>query len=83
MKTTVDLPDTLLAEAKERARRDGTTLRALLADGLRRVLDEPEPSGPGFSSPVFEGGAGVRPGVDLTDWSQIRSLIYEDDGSAA
>lgn len=79
MKTTVDLPDTLLEEAKARARRDGTTLRALLADGLRRVLDEPPPAATGFSPPVFERGRGVQPGVDLSDWGQIRSLIYEDD----
>ena len=38
-KTTIDIPDALLAEAKEVAARKGTTLRALVASGLRSVID--------------------------------------------
>ena len=38
-KTTIDLPATLLSEAKELAAREGTTLRALVESGLRNVLD--------------------------------------------
>lgn len=39
MKTTVEIGDSLLAEAKELSRREGIPLRALLEDGLRVVLD--------------------------------------------
>ena len=39
MKTTIDLPDALAAEAREVVRQDGTTLRALIIDGLRSELD--------------------------------------------
>lgn len=39
MKTTIDLPDALAAEAREVVRQDGTTLQALIIDGLRSELD--------------------------------------------
>lgn len=38
MKTTVDLPDELLVEAKKRAAEERTSLRELLARSLRREL---------------------------------------------
>ena len=37
MKTTVDIPDTLLDEIKRVAARDKTTVRALIEYGLRQV----------------------------------------------
>ncbi len=40
MKTTLDITDALFARAKTHARRTGRSLRALVEDGLRRVLDD-------------------------------------------
>lgn len=40
MKTTIDLPDALLHSAKEVAKQSQTTLRALIEEGLRRVLSD-------------------------------------------
>jgi len=40
MKTTIDLPDDLLIEAKKRAAETRTTIRALVERGLRRELGE-------------------------------------------
>lgn len=41
MKTTIELPDDLLIEAKKRAAEERTTLRAIIEQGLRvRLGDE-------------------------------------------
>ena len=40
MKTTVDIPDELLIQAKKRAAETRTPLRTLIARGLRRELSE-------------------------------------------
>ena len=37
MKTTVELPDELLRAAQRTARREGTTVKSLLEEGLRAV----------------------------------------------
>jgi len=38
MKTTIDLPDDLLERGKETARRENSTLKALIEEGLRMAL---------------------------------------------
>ena len=42
MKTTVELPDELLIEAKKMAAEQRRPLRAIVEDGLRMVLRKPE-----------------------------------------
>ena len=50
MKTTIDLSDALFAKAKDVARERQTTLRALVEEGLRRVLnDATTPGKPTFT----------------------------------
>ncbi len=78
----MDIPDALLERARSRARSDGSSLRALVAEGLRRVLEEESPAQAYRYEPVvFQGERGVRPGVDLADWAQIRDLVYADRGA--
>lgn len=43
MKMTLDIADPLLREAEQLAARDGTTLRALVEQGLRQVVAERAP----------------------------------------
>lgn len=51
MKTTVDIPDALAEEARKLASREGTTLKVLIEQGLRKVIAEPA-SRAKASSPV-------------------------------
>jgi hypothetical protein len=40
MKTTVDIQDALLKEARKVGSREGTTMRALVVEGLQPILTE-------------------------------------------
>lgn len=81
MKTTVEIVDPLLTEAKRLAAQEGTTVRALIEEGLRRVIEErcARPS-VGLRKVSF-GGNGLRPDVRAGSWERIRDLIYEGHGS--
>jgi hypothetical protein len=80
MKTTIEIADPLFERARQMADRDGTTLRALVEEGLRRVLDEKATSRPfKLRDGSFKGGKGFAPEFADGDWSRIRRAIYEDD----
>jgi hypothetical protein len=80
MKTTVELPDPLLKEVKAIAAREGTTLRVLLEEGLRDVVRRRKRTRRFRLRNTTVRGKGLQPGVDLSNWEQIRSLIYEGRG---
>jgi len=80
MKTTVELSTPLLREAKTVAAREGTTLRALLEEGLRESVARRKRSRRFRLRNTSVRGKGLQPGVDLSNWEQIRSLIYEGRG---
>ncbi|MGL4744192.1 MAG: CopG family transcriptional regulator [Phycicoccus sp.] len=78
MRTTLAIDDEVLSAAKRRARREGTSLGTVVEDALRRYLARaPEVADPP-AIPVFRGGRGVRPGVDLSSNRSIQELL--DDG---
>ena len=75
MKTTIEISDALLADAKRVAARDGVTLRALVEQGLRRVLDEQRRGAKPFKlRDCSVKGGGLQPGIDP---SMFRELAYE------
>lgn len=81
MKTTIDIPDALLAEAQELARRQGTTLKALTTEGLRKVLAEKKAKKKPFKlRDVSFGGDGLTEEFKNASWEQIRDAIYEGRG---
>jgi hypothetical protein len=82
MKTTVDIPGPLLAEARRAADREGTTLKALVEAGLRRVLADRRGSATPFQlrDARFR-GEGLQPGVVSGDLQAIREAIYEGRGA--
>lgn len=76
MKTTIDLPDELVAQVKSLAQQEGTTMRELIMDGLRVEIERRanRPSArPDFVFPTFRGG-GFAPDVDPT---MLRELANE------
>lgn len=81
MKTTVEIPDALLAEVKRVAVETGSTMRELIEEGLHRVLDlrraKPQPFQLRDAS---VGGNGLQPGVREGSWEDSRALIYEGRG---
>jgi hypothetical protein len=81
MKTTVDIADTLLATAKKVAAEEGTTLRALIEEGLRRVLERRQRRGEFRLRRASFRGNGLQPGVREGDWEQMRDLVYEGRGA--
>ncbi len=74
MRTTVAVDDNLLVAAKRRARARGQTLGQVVEDALRRELAEPGEADP-VEVPVFRGGGGPLPGVDLTSNRALREAL--------
>ncbi len=80
MKTTVELSDALLQAAKAEAAVRGTTLRSLLEEGLRRVLNEGPPDRAFTLPDASVGGRGLDSDVREGSWDAVRTLIYEGRG---
>ncbi|MBN1605486.1 MAG: hypothetical protein JW940_02580 [Polyangiaceae bacterium] len=80
MKTTLEVSDVLLTRAKTLAAREGTTIRALVEEGLRRVLDERKGRGRFRLRDASFGGNGVQSGQQESNWAEVRELIYEGRG---
>ena len=77
MRTTIAVDDHLLEGAKQRARERGQTLGQVIEDALRRELAKPARSEP-VEVPVFRGGNGPLPGVDLRSNRALRELLDRD-----
>ena len=76
MKTTVNLPDALIDEAKEAAREDDTTLTALIEAGLRMVLEHRKRSGRFVLRDASVDGNGRQPDFRGAGWERVRDAIY-------
>ena len=80
MKTTVEISDSLLREARKLAAREGVTLRALVERGLHRVVAETKPETPFKLRRVTFKGKGLRAELSDTSWEKIRDMVYEKRG---
>jgi hypothetical protein len=76
MKTTIDLPDSLLEEARRVAAARSTTVRALVEAGLRREVRERSRAARFRLRDASFGGAGLRPELADASWETIRELAY-------
>jgi len=81
MKTTVDISDSLLAEARRVAARDGVTLRALIERGLYQVVRERTAGSPFKLRRASFRGKGLQPEFAEGSWERIRDAAYRDRGA--
>jgi hypothetical protein len=79
MKTTVEISDALAREAKAVARRERTTLRALIEAGLRQALRERRRASAFRLRDASFGGRGIRPEF-AGDFEAVRAAAYEGRG---
>ena len=78
MKTTVDIHDELMARAKRYAKRTGRPLRAVVEEGLRRVLSDTSRSAPYELPDRSVGDSNSADPLDALSWQDLREEIYAD-----
>ena len=81
MKTTIEIRDDLLSQAKAVAAAERTTLRSLVEEGLRWALSRRRKRTERFT--LRDGavsGRGVRDGLTEGNWDALRDLIYKGRG---
>lgn len=81
MKTTIHIADPLIEKARRIARKEKKTLRALVEEGLRHVVEDRARAGSFRLRDASFGEGGLRPEVEEAGWDRIRDLIYEGRGS--
>jgi len=81
MKTTVEISDSLLREARRLAAREGITLRTLVERGLLRVISETKHGTPFKLRRASFKGKGLDPDLQDASWERLRDLAYQDRGS--
>lgn len=82
MRTTINLPDPLLAQARRRAAETGRTLTAFISDAVRESLARRRAGRD--HAPVqlttFR-GSGLQPGVDLDNSAALEDLMNGHDAA--
>jgi uncharacterized protein YggE len=79
MRTTVSISDELLEAAKRQASERGKTLGQVIETALRRHLAVDEQRTDPPPVPVFRGGTGPRPGLDLSSNREIYAVLDDVD----
>jgi hypothetical protein len=81
VKTTIDIADPLLEQAREIAARDGETLRSLVEQGLRAVIAQRSAREKPFKlRDASVKGDGLQPGVVHLSMHEIVLMSYGDRG---
>jgi hypothetical protein len=83
VRTTINLSDPLLAQARRRAAETGRTLTAFIADAVRESLARRRegPSQAPVRLTTFR-GSGLQPGVDLDDSAGLEDIMNRTDAAA-
>jgi len=81
MRTTIYLPDDLLAQAKKIAAETHRTLTAVIEDALREALARRRRSSRSAAVTLTTfGKSGLQPGVDLDDTASLLDLMESSGG---
>lgn len=80
MKTTVEISDALLEDAKRVAARDGATVRELIEQGLRQVIAHRKQLRPFRLRKASFKGEGLAPEAQAVEWERLREIAYEGRG---
>ena len=75
MKTTLELPDELLIEAKKQAAEQRRPLRALIEEGLRLVLRKPETKPRRKQVRLITVKGGLPPDLDLSSRESMHEWL--------
>jgi hypothetical protein len=79
MRTSMNLPDSLLAEAKAKAHAEGSTVTQLVVEGLRSRMATPDAAPlTAVSLPSRDLGRAL---VDLSDNEAVRMILDADEDS--
>jgi hypothetical protein len=81
MKTTVEISDSLLREAREFAAREGLTLRVVIERGLHRLLRNESELPPFKLRDASFKGEGLSPEFRDAGWSELRDAVYRGRGA--
>jgi hypothetical protein len=79
VKTTVEIADSLLAQAKQLAAARSTTLRQIIEEGLRNVIETKTKPGEPFR--LRDGSFGGQGMLRKMTWDEIRDEIYQGRGA--
>ena len=80
MKTTVELADDLVREAKRYAVRHGLTLRAVIEEGIRSTLRRETGVRAAFVlRDASVDGSGLQPEFRAEAWPRLRDAVYVAD----
>jgi hypothetical protein len=80
MKTTIQIPDAVFEEARKLAHQERTTLKALVEQGLRKVLSEHKQRNRFRLRKASFKGTGLQTHLTGASWDQIRETSYEGRG---
>lgn len=81
MKTTIDISNALYDEVRRVAQEEGTTVKALVEEGLRHTLTEHQRRVPFTLRDASFKGNGLQPEFAGASWDQIRNSTYEGRGA--
>ena len=76
MKITVEIAEDLFTRTREAAQREGTTLRALIEEGLQAALARREQRVSYRWPDLSVTGEGLSPEIEGGAWEPLRDRIY-------